>query len=41
MTELEEAELGQARALWGHKTQQSYEGHAKRNLKRALSATRA
>lgn len=42
MTELEEAELtdGQGRALSAHKTQQSYEGYAKRNLPRALSATR-
>lgn len=42
MTELEEAELtdGQGRALSAHKTQQSYEGYAKRNMKRALSATR-
>ena len=42
LTELEEAELtdGQGRALSAHKTQQSYEGYAKRNLSRALSATR-
>lgn len=42
MTELEEAELtdGQGRALSAHKTQQSYEGYAKRNMARALSATR-
>jgi hypothetical protein len=42
MTELEEAELtdGQGRALSAHRTQQSYEGYAKRNLGRALSATR-
>lgn len=42
MTELEEAELtdGQGRALSAHRTQQSYERYAKRNLKRALSATR-
>jgi hypothetical protein len=42
LTELEEAELtdGQGRALSAHKTQQSYEGYAKRNLTRALSATR-
>jgi integrase len=42
MTELEEAELtdGQGRALSAHKTQQSYEGYAKRNMTRALSATR-
>lgn len=42
MTELEEAELtdGQGRALSAHRTQQSYEGYAKRNLTRALSATR-
>jgi hypothetical protein len=40
MTELEEAELTdeQGRALSTHKTQQSYE--AKRNITRALSATR-
>jgi hypothetical protein len=42
MTELEEAELtdGQGRALSAHKSQQSYEGYAKRTLKRALAATR-
>jgi hypothetical protein len=42
MTELEEAELtdGQGRALSTHKTQQSYEGYAKRTYKRMLSATR-
>ncbi|UPJ56010.1 hypothetical protein [Bradyrhizobium sp. 192] len=42
MTELEEAELtdGQGRALSTHKTQQSYEGYAKRSTKRMLSATR-
>ena len=42
MTELEEAELtdGQGRALSTHKTQQSYEGYAKRTSKRMLSATR-
>jgi hypothetical protein len=42
MTELEEAELtdGQGRALSAHRTQQSYERYAKRNMKRALSATR-
>lgn len=42
MTELEEAELtdGQGRALSAHRTQQSYEGYAKRNMARALSATR-
>ena len=42
MTELEEAELtdGQGRALSGHATQQSYEGYAKCNMPRALSATR-
>lgn len=42
MTELEEAELtdGQGRALSAHRTQQSYEGYAKRNMTRALSATR-
>ena len=42
MTELEEAELtdGQGRALSAHRTKESYEGYAKRNLPRALSATR-
>lgn len=42
MTELEEAELtdGQGRALSAHKSQQSYEGYAKRTMKRALAATR-
>lgn len=42
MTELEEAELtdGQGRALSAHRTKESYEGYAKRNLTRALSATR-
>ena len=42
LTELEEAELtdGQGRALSTHKTQQSYEGYAKRTAKRMLSATR-
>src|SRR5262249_22052524 len=42
MTELEEAELtdGQGRALSAHKSQQAYEGYAKRTLKRALAATR-
>lgn len=42
MTELEEAELtdGQGRALSAHKSQQAYEGYAKRTLERALSATR-
>src|SRR6266850_6448832 len=42
MTELEEAELtdGQGRALSTHRTQQSYEGYAKRTAKRMLSATR-
>jgi hypothetical protein len=42
LTELEEAELsdGQGRALSAHATQKSYEGYAKRNLPRALSATR-
>jgi hypothetical protein len=42
MTELEEAELtdGQGRALSTHKTQQPYEGYAKRTAKRMLSATR-
>jgi len=42
MTELEEAELtdGQGRALSAHKSQQVYEGYAKRTMERALSATR-
>lgn len=42
LTELEEAELtdGQGRALSTHRTQQSYEGYAKRTAKRMLSATR-
>src|SRR5580765_4043663 len=42
MTELEEAELtdGQGRALSAHKSQQAYEGYAKRTAKRMLSATR-
>lgn len=42
MTELEEAALtdGQGRALSAHKSQQSYEGYAKRSMKRALAATR-
>jgi hypothetical protein len=42
MTELEEAALtdGQGRALSAHKSQQAYEGYAKRTLERALSATR-
>jgi hypothetical protein len=42
LTELEEAELtdGQGRALSAHRTKESYEGYAKRNLPRALSATR-
>jgi hypothetical protein len=42
MTELEEAELtdGQGRALSAHKSQQAYEGYAKRTMDRALSATR-
>ena len=42
MTELEEAELtdGQGRALSAHRSQQSYEGYAKRTLQRALGATR-
>jgi hypothetical protein len=42
MTDLEEAELtdGQGRALSTHKTQQSYEGYAKRTAARMLSATR-
>src|SRR5262249_28767812 len=39
---LEEAELtdGQGHALSAHKSQQAYEGYAKRTLKRALAATR-
>jgi len=42
LTELEEAELtdGQGRALSAHKSQQAYEGYAKRTMERALSATR-
>ena len=42
LTELEEAELtdGQGRALSAHKSQQSYEGYAKRTMRRALAATR-
>ena len=42
LTELEEAGLtdGQGRALSAHRTQESYEGYAKRNLPRALSAAR-
>jgi hypothetical protein len=42
MTELEEAALtdGQGRALSAHKSQQSYEGYAKRTMERALAATR-
>ena len=42
MTELEEAELtdGQGRALSAHKSQQAYEGYARRTMERALSATR-
>src|SRR3981189_2274240 len=42
MTELDEAELtdGQGRALSAHKSQQAYEGYAKRTMGRALSATR-
>ena len=42
LTELEEAELtdGQGRALSAHKSQQAYEGYAKRTMKRALAATR-
>jgi hypothetical protein len=42
MTELEEAKLtdGQGRALSAHKSQQAYEGYAKRTMERALSATR-
>ena len=42
MTELEEAELtdGQGRALSAHKSQQAYEGYAKRTMEAALLATR-
>ena len=42
MTELDEAELtdGLGRALSAHKSQQAYEGYAKRTMDRALSATR-
>jgi hypothetical protein len=42
MTELEEAEVtdGQGRAPSAHKSQQAYEGYAKRTMERALSATR-
>jgi hypothetical protein len=42
MTELEEAALtdGQGRALSAHKSQQAYEGYAKRTMERALAATR-
>src|SRR5262249_12723791 len=42
MTELEEAELtdGQGRPLSAKKSQQAYEGYAKRTMERALSATR-
>lgn len=42
MTELEEAGLtdGQGRALSAHKTQQAYQGYAKRTMERALAATR-
>jgi hypothetical protein len=42
LTELEEAELTdeQGRALSAHKSQQAYEGYAKRTMQRALSATR-
>jgi hypothetical protein len=42
LTELEEAELtdGQGRALSAHRSQQSYEGYAKRTMRRALAATR-
>ncbi|MGA7308929.1 MAG: hypothetical protein WBX05_08270, partial [Pseudolabrys sp.] len=41
-TELEEAALtdGQGRALSAHKSQQGYEGYAKRTMERAMSATR-
>jgi hypothetical protein len=40
MTELEEAELtdDQGRALSAHKSQQAYEGYAKRTMGRALQA---
>jgi hypothetical protein len=31
---------GQGRALSAHKSQQAYEGYAKRTMERALSATR-
>jgi integrase len=42
MTELEEAGLtdGQGRALSAHKSQQAYQGYAKRTVERALAATR-
>jgi hypothetical protein len=42
LQQLAEAELtdGQGRALSAHKSQQGYEGYAKRTLKRALAATR-
>jgi hypothetical protein len=40
MTELEEAELTDGRALSGHRTQRAYQGYAKRTLERALPATR-
>jgi hypothetical protein len=42
MTEPEEAALtdGQGRALSAHRSQQSYEGYAKRTMERALAATR-
>ena len=38
MTELEEAELtdGQGRALSAHKSQQAYEGYARRTMERAF-----
>jgi hypothetical protein len=34
------AGIGQGRALSAHKSQQAYEGYAKRTMGRALSATR-
>lgn len=42
MTELEEAGLtdGQGRALSTHRTEQSYEGYAKRTAKRMIAATK-
>ena len=43
MTELEEAELtdGQGRALSAHKSQQAYEGYAKRTMSRTLRNSQA